>query len=378
MPTSRPILFVTRNFPPAQGGIETLTLELMRHGFGRGERVVVAHFGQQACKPPPSGVAAYHHLPGSGRWPSLLSAALFVPWLALRHRPRLIVNIQVTTALGSRLARLFTGAPYIVLGMGLELLPGGAFWWRLLRGLVLRGAARVISISRYTDSLAAAFRVPASRRSVVNPGTRLFQGHPAVRDRAALYGPGAEGAFLILSLSRLVPRKGVDKAIEALALVAKTRTDFIYAIAGTGPDRPRLEALAAEKGLGRHVRFLGRLADADMGPTYAEADLFLLPSRSTLDPPDAEGFGIVFLEAGACGTPSIGGNSGGVPDAVLDGKTGFLVDPEDPAAIAEKILLLLSDRGLLRKLGQQAHAHAEASSWDKSAARYFEAFGDAA
>lgn len=377
MPTPRPILFLTRNFPPASGGIETLTVELIRRGFAQGESMVLAHFGQKPCVPPPSGVSAYRHLPGNGRLASLLSAAVFVPLLALRHRPRLIVNIQVTTGLGSRIASLLTGVPYIVLGMGLELLPGRAWGWKALRGFVLRGAKGVISISRFTDTLAAGLGAPAERRKVVNPGTRLFPGHPAVRDRAALYGPGAEDRFLILSLSRLVPRKGMDKAIEAVALVAKTRADIVYAIAGTGPDRPRLEALVAEKGLQKHVRFLGRIEDAALGQIYAEADLFLLPSRSSIHPPDAEGFGIVFLEAAACGTPSIGGDSGGIPDAVLDGKTGFLVDPEDPAAIAEKILLLMSDRKLLRKLGQQARAHAEDSSWDKAAARYFEAFRDA-
>ena len=107
--------------------------------------------------------------------------------------------------------------------------------------------------------------------------------------------------------------------------------------------------------------------------TYAEADLFVLPSRASLDPPDVEGFGIVFLEAAACGTPSLGGASGGVPDAVLDGETGFLVDPEDPTNIAEKILLLMSDRNLLASLSTRARAHAEASTWAKARPRYFAA-----
>lgn len=376
MPKARPILFVTRNFPPARGGIETLAAELVRHGITSGEPMVVAHIGQEACAEPPAGLAAYHHFPGSGRWPSLLSAAFCVPWMVLRHRPRLILNMQVTTAPGSAIASALSGVPYIVLCMGLEMLPGGPTWWRALRGAALRRARRVVSISRYTDSLAAAFGVPADRRRVVNPGTRLFPDGVSRRlpDREALFGPGSRDAFVIFSLSRLVPRKGVDKAIEALALVARKRRDFLFCIGGAGPDLPRLQALVAEKGLEKHVRFLGRIADADMGACYAGADLFVLPSRSSIDPPDVEGFGIVFLEAGACGTPSLGGDSGGVPDAVLDGETGFLVDPEDPAAIAEKMLLLMSDRELLRRLGEGAKAHAEASSWSKACARYFEAF----
>lgn len=374
MPSLRPILLVTRNFPPASGGIETLALELVRHGIKAGEPMILVHIGQAPCEQPPAGLRAYHHFPGTGRWPSLLSSILFLPWLALRHRPGLILHMQVTTAPGGRIASALLGVPYIVMCMGLEVLPGGPGAWRALRGAVLRGAEWVISISRFTDSLAAAFGVPAERRKVVNPGTRLFPDIAAARGRAELFGPGTENAFVMLSLSRLVPRKGIDRTLEALALVVRQRQDILYCIGGSGPDEARLRAMVEERKLASYVRFLGRVPERDMGPCYARADLFVLPNRSSLEPPDVEGFGIVFLEAGACGTPSLGGNSGGAPDAVIDGETGFLVDPEDPAAIAGKILMLMSDRGLLRSLGEGAKAHAEASAWDKACARYFEAF----
>ncbi|MDQ3000500.1 MAG: glycosyltransferase family 4 protein [Fibrobacterota bacterium] len=373
--TSRPILFVTRNFPPTQGGIETFAAELARHGLSAGEPMVLVHVGQPVCDVPPSGLLAYHHLPGTGRWPALLSAAFFLPWFCLRHRPRLIVNMQVTTGLGSMLARVLLGVPYIVLCMGLEVLPGGIPLWRALRGSILRRADHVISISRFTDSLVASFRVHQGKRQVITPGTRLFPDINPTRDRKALFGAGSETAFVVLSLSRLVPRKGIDKGIEAIALVAEKRPDILYCIAGSGPDLPRLRELTAKKGVEKNVRFMGRIAEADMGPCFARADLFLLPSRSSIDPPDVEGFGIVFLEAGACGTPSLGGNSGGVPDAVLDGETGFLVDPEDPQDIAEKILRLMEDRELLRRLGAKARAHSEDSTWEKACARYFSAIG---
>lgn len=373
MPPSGPILFVTRNFPPARGGIETLAVELVRHGLAAGLPLVLVHVGQQPCRDLPAGLIAYHHLPGTGRWAALFSAAWHLPRLARRYRPRLIVNVQVTTGLGSLIASRRPRIPYAVLCMGLEVLPGGIPPWRALRGAILRRAERVISISRFTDSLAAAFGVPPERRRVAHPGARLFAEGVRGSDRDSLFGPEAASVFVILSLTRLVPRKGIDKAIEALALVARTRRDFLYCVGGSGPDLPRLQGLAAALGVADRVRFLGRIADEDLGPCYAGADLFLLPSRSTVDPPDAEGFGIVFLEAGSCGTPSLGGKSGGIPDAVRDGETGFLVDPEDPAAIAEKILLLMSDRDLLRNLGEGARRYAEASTWDKAAPRFFDA-----
>ena len=373
MPATRPILFITRNFPPTRGGIETMALEIVKQALAEGETMVVLHIGQPPRYQAPDGLRAYHHAPGTGRWPALLVSLLWVPWLTLRHRPRLLVNMQVTSAPGSLLAKLLTGVPYIVLCMGLEILPGGIPPWRWLRGVALRAAKRVISISRFTDSLAAAFRVPAQRREVINPGTRQFPDVPP-RARETLFGAGSAERYLVLSLSRLVPRKGIDKAIEAVALAARACPRILLCVGGSGPDLDRLKALVASLGAENHVRFLGRIAEADMGPCYANADLFVLPSRASINPPDAEGFGIVFLEAGACGTPSVGGASGGVPDAVLDGKTGFLVDPENAPAIAEKILQLEREPALRAEMGRAAKEFALASSWDKACGRYLAAF----
>ncbi len=373
MARSGPILFITRNFSPALGGIETIAEELTQHGIETGERVVLVHIGQRPCSPSPAGLLAYRHFPGTDRWPALFIATFVIPAMAIQYRPRLIVNVQVTTGLGSLFASRLLGIPYVVLCMGLEILPGKSLLWRGLRGRVLRGARRVISISRFTDSLAAGFGVKVENRRMVNPGTRFFPDVSKSGGRSQVFGAGSETVFVCLSLSRLVPRKGMDIMIEAIAKVIEVRSDILYCIGGSGPDLPRLQALVEAKGLEKHVRFLGRIPDADMGRCYAQADLFVLPSRASLDPPDVEGFGIVFLEAAACGTPSLGGASGGVPDAVLDGETGFLVDPEDPANIAEKILLLMSDRNLLASLSTRARAHAEDSTWAKVRPRYFAA-----
>lgn len=369
------ILLVTRNFPPSQGGIETMALELARHASANGTEMRVAHFGQNPCRGIPAGIAGYHHLPGPGKWSTLALSAVVIPWLVLRRRPDLVVNMQVTTALGSLLASLILRVPYTVIGLGLEVLPprGGpaALSWR---ALALRGAKRVVSISRFTDGLVGRFGVPASRREVVNLGTRQFTSEEARRDRDAAFGPVREGTFVCLTLSRLVPRKGVDKALEALARVVARRKDILYCIGGAGPDRPRLESMAASLDLQDHVRFLGRIPDEKLGLCYASADLFVLPSRTSDHPPDAEGFGIVFLEAGACGTPSLGGASGGIPDAIDDGVTGFLVDPMDPEAIAERVLRLMDDRELLGRMGAAARARARASTWERAAEAYFRAF----
>lgn len=368
---SRPrILFVTRNFPPSVGGIETMAMELAQRARDCGVDVFLLHIGQRPCPNPPSGLVAYRHLPGTHRFGALLISLFAVPYFAFRHRASRVVNMQVVTAPGSLLARLLLRVPYTVMALGLEMLVpqgrGTALSWR---GMAVRGATLVISISRYTDSLVARFGVPASRRAVLTLGTRVWP--PIPKDPEAAFGPVPAGAFICLTLTRLVPRKGVDTALEAIARVLRVRKDILYCVAGSGPDLERLEMKARELGLGEHVRFLGRVPDERLGLLYASADLYMLPSRTVADPPDVEGFGIVFLEAGACGTPSLGGNSGGIPDAIDDGVTGYLVDPLDPGDLADKLLRLMEDRTLLAKLATAARARAQASTWETVTAGYW-------
>ncbi len=348
--------------------------ELVRYGLRKGEKLVLLHIGQNPCEPAPQGLVAYAHVPSAGRLRAFLLANVAVPLYAWRHKPRMIVNMQVTTGFGSLLASWLLGIPYVVLCMGMEVLPGESALWRYSRAVCLRGANRVLSISRFTDGLMDAFGVKPENRKVIHPGTRLFKDTPSPQGRAQVFGPESEKLFVCLSLSRLVPRKGIDKVLEALAHVIKIRNDILYCVGGAGPDLPRLKTLVEKYFLEKHVRFLGQVPDGDKGQCYANADVFLMPCRSSESPPDVEGFGIVFLEAGACGTPSLGGASGGVLDAVLDGETGYLVDPENPEGIAEKLLLLMSNRELLLRLGQNARRHAEACDWEQVCQRYFTDF----
>ena len=133
-------------------------------------------------------------------------------------------------------------------------------------------------------------------------------------------------------MSRLVPRKGFDVLIDAVAGLP----DAQLAIAGGGRDRRRLEARAAKRGLGRRARFLGRVPDAALAPLLACADLFAMPCRDRWLGLEAEGFGIVFLEAAAAGVPVVAGRSGGSHEAVVDGTTGFVVDGRSAARGARR------------------------------------------
>jgi phosphatidylinositol alpha-1,6-mannosyltransferase len=168
----------------------------------------------------------------------------------------------------------------------------------------------------------------------------------------------------VLSAGRLVRRKGVDTLLRAFAALWRGEAGPALVVAGDGPDRGRLEALA--RGLRVPVRFLGRVPDGELSGLYSAADLFVLAAREEPEG-DVEGFGLVLLEAAACGTPAVACRSGGVPDAVDDGVSGLLVPPDDPAALAAALTRVLTDDALRRWLACGARARAERSGWDVAA-----------
>jgi phosphatidylinositol alpha-1,6-mannosyltransferase len=162
---------------------------------------------------------------------------------------------------------------------------------------------------------------------------------------------------VVLGVSRLVPRKGFDVLIEAMATLGR---DAQLVIGGSGRDRERLERLAAERGV--PVQFLGRVPDADMAALYGCADVFAMLCRADRwGGLEAEGFGIVFLEAAACGVPQIAGRSGGSHEAVADGETGFVVEPRDVAAVRRSLQALLDDDTLRTRMAEASRARAVAS-----------------
>ena len=147
---------------------------------------------------------------------------------------------------------------------------------------------------------------------------------------------------MVLCVSRLVPRKGQDTLIRAMPIVTRLVPDAVLLIAGDGPDRPRLEALAAQAPADSVV-FAGEVPDADLPAHYAVGDVFAMPCRSRFGGLEVEGFGIVFLEAAATGRAVVAGRSGGAAEAVLDEQTGLLVEGREPKAVALAIARLLLD-----------------------------------
>lgn len=237
---------------------------------------------------------------------------------------------------------------------------------------ILGDAAGIIANSAWTGELAR----DVMREMGVSPlppvadfplGTDPMQFAPgqATGDVRARLGLGVSP--YLLTVARLVPHKGQDVAIRALARLAAELPTLRYVIVGEGPDEPRLRALARTEGVEDRVVFAGALRDDVLPAVYAGAALYVGLSR-LLPPINVEGFGISFVEAAASGVPSVAGDSGGVRSAVLDAETGVLVPPEEPERVADAIRTLMVDEPLRRRLGAAAREAAlQRFNWDRVA-----------
>lgn len=300
-------------------------------------------------------------------WWAMVCVALWSVW---RRGVTVLQAGQVfPLGLAAHLVHRITGAPYAVYVHGEELTAAAGLRRRLMR-FTLRHAAAVFVNSLFTARQALSFGVPRRRLHLVRPAVdaRRFRPRGTAASRARW---GDADRRVLLTVGRLVPRKGQDTVIRLLPRLVELAPDIVYWIAGDGPpaERRRLETLAAECGVAERVRFLGAVPVRDLASLYNACDVFVMLNRTTPDG-DVEGFGIVFLEAGACGKPVVGGRSGGAREAVRDGVTGFLVRDGDDEAAAEVISRLLRNEALRESVGEAGRRHAiEQCSWDRAARR---------
>lgn len=290
--------------------------------------------------------------------------------LCLVQRPSLIHygHVFENGFMGPILKRLL-GVPYCVHTYGEELVLASRL--PLLRGLVawvLREASVVTTISKYTEGWLARFGYHGA----------VLMAHPGVN--TDVYRPGLQNGVLsrlgvpqgpvLLTLGRLMRRKGHARILRILPNLLATHPRLQYVIAGVGPEEANLRKLVAELNLTERVHFLGRVPDQDLPALLCEATVFAHPNYAT-EQGDVEGFGIVFLEAAACGIPVVGGNSGGVPDSVRDGTTGFLVG-EDEGELLARIQQLLADAPLRERMGLDGRNWALQFQWGLVARRVWE------
>jgi phosphatidylinositol alpha-1,6-mannosyltransferase len=343
------VLLVTPDFPPGIGGIQVL-LHRVVGALTRIDPIVVTLSA-------PDDIAFDRRQPfpvhriATGALPrSAAIAALNVGAAAAGRRARvdLVLNGHVVTAPVAMALRR-SGIPFVqyLYAQEIDHRPR-------LAHLAVRRARRVLAISTYTADLARRVGAPDAALRIVPPGVDL-PGSPAAT-RAA--DP------TIVTVARLRDAyKGHDVMLAALDRVRAQVPRVRWVVVGDGPLRPGLEAQAAERGLGEHVRFVGAVDDAERDAWLDRGWVFAMPSRVPPGSLSGEGFGIVYVEAGAHGLPVVAGRAGGAVDAVADGVSGLLVDPTDPGAVADALLAVLQDPALAHRMGEAGRARAQALAW---------------
>jgi phosphatidylinositol alpha-1,6-mannosyltransferase len=342
-------LLVTNDFPPKIGGIQSLLWEWWRRLPPESFAVLTSPYAGTA-----EFDAAQPFRIERTREPVLLPH----PWMVQR------VN-AMAKEVGADLIVLDPALPLGLIGPSLDLpydvvlhgaevtVPGRLPLSKQTLGHVLRRARHVVAAGGYP---AAEAEHAAGRKlpiTVVPPGVDTERFVPLTetqRLEARRHFGIADDAELLVSISRLVPRKGFDTAIRAAALLRTSRPDLVLAIAGGGRDEGRLRQLAEQ--VKAPVTFLGRVSNDDLPRLYGCADVYAMLCRNRWAGLEQEGFGIVFLEAAACGVAQVAGHSGGAAEAVDDGITGLVVrTPDDPRAVATAFEQLLDDPMLRARMG---------------------------
>ena len=350
-------LLVTNDYPPKVGGIQSYLWEYWRRfPPGRTSVLTIDQAGAREFD------AAAPHAIERERARMLLPTRGLVARVRQLARERGASLVVLDPALPVGLVGPKLGLPYAVVLHGAEVTVAARLpvTSQLLRR-VLVGADLVIAAGGYpADEARRLAGEDLPEVAIAPPGVDVRRFHPLAAEEISLvrrrFGL-PEAGRLVVSVSRLVPRKGMDVLIEASASLAAERPDLVVAIAGAGRDARRLASLARR--LDAPVRFLGRVSDEDLPGLVGAADVAAVLCRTRWGGLEQEGFGIVFLEAAAAGVPQVAGRSGGSHDAVVDGVTGLVVDRPGDVAVATKALAeLLDDEGRRLRLGAAARRRA--------------------
>lgn len=372
-------LLVTFDYPPMVGGIATLFGTLWQQAAGD-EAFILA--------PADRGAAAFDagHANRTFRFPVIAgnslpvkalntaSCALWLALIAARYRPALVIAGQMQRA--GRLAYVWsriTGKPFALWVYGGETSPDFTLSRRAARRArkMLAAARPVFSISPYTSRMMAEFGVSQEQIVEVPMGVNeALRPQPKSPEYTARLG--LRDRLVFLTVGRLIERKGIDTMLEALAGLDHRLPPWHYLVVSDGPQRAALEAHARRLGLHGKVTFTGFVEQDELPIYYNLCDIFAMPNREVRSNSGAslsvEGFGMVFLDAAACGKPVIAGRSGGAVDAVDDGGNGLLVAPGDVEDLQRAILRLL-DADLRAAMGRAGIELAARFRWQASAAK---------
>lgn len=361
----------SEDFPPVSGGIAQWAAGVAKslHCQGYEVRVLTRYRRKYAS------FSARHEFPilyiKGKRWKQLRS------WYCYRsikklyqegYQPDLIIATTWNFARGIINLAHKNRTKLITVVHGLEVTRKMSFIKKLWLKRTLQKSDLVIAVSQFTKGkIIESFSNNGINISIFPNGVDPSKFDPHLETSALKKKFGLVDEKVILTLARVIERKGHDNVIEALPKIKEQIPNIKYIIAGNWDEDyfQSLKELVRKLRLDQTVIFTGYVPPDEVKYFYNLCDVYIMPSRELEEMGDTEGFGITFLEANACEKPVIGGNSGGVSDAVVNGETGFLVNPLDVDEIARKLILLLSDEKLSHRLGKQGRERIEKEyTWD--------------
>jgi len=351
------ITIISEDFPPNYGGISEWARGVAEnlHAFGYKINVICKHVT---------------YVENNTNWPFEVEYLKHKYWKKMRtwywiaalkeqiksgNVPDLIIGTKWSTSRGLIKLCKQNNISLVTVVHGTEV-TGNLNWYkRLWLKNTLVNSDHVISVSQFTaDYLLDNFSLSGTPIKVLPNGVDLnnfgsASGVERLRDEL-----GLEGKQVIMTISRVIERKGHDLVIRALPKLIKDNKNIVYVIAGPcdEAEKNRLMQLAKELDVLSYVKMTGYIDANDLSSMYQLCDVYCMPSRLKEENGDSEGFGITFLEANASKKPAIGGRSGGCVDAIVDGETGYLVDPLDPAELTEKINYLLHNPDVAKAMGK--------------------------
>lgn len=362
----RPRVFLlTTDYPPDMGGLQTYSHRIARDlPGGLLVRVAAASDHPSLLLPKPSGGAVLEAHRGRDRLGALAWSTRRILALRLARGYDVLLHMQWSTAVASWLLRKAgIGAPYVILVHGAELLDPGRDGLNRLKASVLAGASAVVAGSRATADLYRSLGLPDARLQVIHYGNPML-----VRERPAsgnLDATGVPEAVRLLCMHRLVPRKGTALLLQALARLKDL--SWTLKVVGRGEEEAELRRLARELGLDIRIAFEPPVGEPEKARLLDQNDVFILPSLPPEGNNHVEGLGLTLLEAQGRGVPVLSARTGGIPEAVDEGRTGLLFAAGDARDLEAKLRTLIGDAALRARLGAAGPAWVkERFDWGKS------------
>jgi phosphatidylinositol alpha-1,6-mannosyltransferase len=363
------ILFITDNFPPRRGGISRV-VELMCRAMPPDRISVIAPWSQrnhavvrEADRTRPFRVLRVRYPGLEGGLPLVLASlgnlATAVSGYCMRRRPDWVVfgKVWPVSLISPLLDAL--GIPYVFYCHGRDFLKPVAPFMERRRLASLHGARALMANSSYVKGKLVEKGLPAERVTVVNPKVDLAEFEDEVDVEAFRQRKDAEERLVLLTVGRLVSFKRQNLVIRAVARLRDRFPQLLYVVMGDGPNGPHLHNEVQRLGVEEHVWFVD---DSERAEWYRACDAFVMPSAAETTGgavSSVETFGIVFIEANICGKPVVASNCGGIPDAVVDGENGLVVQPDDEEGLVQALDRLLSDPDLRERLGRQGKERAQ-------------------